>query len=743
MIRGGRAALRLGACTLALTSCLAGYAAAQDKPQAQAKPQDNVLLQADEIIYNAGSGVVAAEGHVEIDYGGRILLADRVSYDQKKDTVTAEGNVSLMAPNGDVAFANHVSLSDNMRDGALEGFSALIGKNGRMVAASARRSEGRYTEAFRAAYTPCKICNEPGKRTPVWQVKSYRVVYDQVRHKISFRDATLELFGVPVFYTPYYSQPDPTVKHSSGLLSPVIGTSTTLGPFIKLPVYLSLSDSEDATLEPWFTTQNGQVMAGEYRKRFDDGGFWLQASVAHNPNGGPIGEVGQVYGHVFGSGRLQLNSIWRTGFDTQLTSNDTYLKRYDISYNDRLVNDLFVEGIRGRSRFLMTGYFFQGLRAADNSRTIPFVMPLIEYNYIPSHDILGGQFRFDFTTAVLSREDATAALGTNDQRATAEMRYRLPFITSSGQMISFEADVRGDLYHTDPANPLGLPGAPQDNRFITRGIPYVAVDWRWPFITSLGEDTSFVLEPIVQGIFQPYGGNPKGLPNEDSTAFEFSDGNLFDFDRMPGYDLVESGPRANVGVRAETYFPGGTVEALVGQVFRPKRTNVFSTSTGLDRTASDLVGRFTIKLPPYLDLTQRVDINESTGTMKRNEVYLTGTYGRSSLRVSYVKLPDDASLGLAAREEVNAQAIIGLFDNWAVLAAADRDLKTGQLLDTEFGAGYQDDCLSVSLAYRRRYTTDRDVPPSTSVILRFNLKTSGEIGTFDLFPEDVFAFNHP
>ena len=132
MIRGGRAALRLGACTLALTSCLAGYAAAQDKPQAQAKPQDNVLLQANEIIYNAGSGVVAAEGHVEIDYGGRILLADRVSYDQKKDTVTAEGNVSLMAPNGDVAFANHVSLSDNMRDGALEGFSALIGKNGRM-----------------------------------------------------------------------------------------------------------------------------------------------------------------------------------------------------------------------------------------------------------------------------------------------------------------------------------------------------------------------------------------------------------------------------------------------------------------------------------------------------------------------------------------------------------------------------------------------------------------------------------
>ena len=45
-------------------------------------------------------------------------------------------------------------------------------------------------------------------------------------------------------------------------------------------------------------------------------------------------------------------------------------KRYDISQLDRLVNDLFVEDITGRSRFAVTGYFFQGLRATDNSRAL-------------------------------------------------------------------------------------------------------------------------------------------------------------------------------------------------------------------------------------------------------------------------------------------------------------------------------------------------------------------------------------
>jgi LPS-assembly protein len=165
--------------------------------------------------------------------------------------------------------------------------------------------------------------------------------------------------------------------------------------------------------------------------------------------------------------------------------------------------------------------------------------------------------------------------------------------------------------------------------------------------------------------------------------------------------------------------------------------------SGLNRTVSNLVGRFDVKLPPYLDVTERFQVDESTGSIERNEVYATGTLGRSSARISYVRLPQDASLGLPAREEVNAQAIVGLFDHWALLAAADRDLKNGKLLDTELGGGYEDECLNISIAYRRRYTSDRDVPPSTSIILRFNLKTGDQpIGSYDLFPEDVFAL-HP
>jgi LPS-assembly protein len=724
---------------IVLTACALAFVGAAQAASIPLKGTGgDILLQADEVIYDVNHHMVTAHGHVEIDYGGRVLLSDSVSYNQRTDVMTADGHVSLMAENGDVAFANHVVLKDKMRDGALEGFSALIGKSARMVAASATREGGTVTTAMRAAYTACQICKKTN-RTPIWQVKAYRVIYDQTQHRIRFKDATIEVFGVPVLYTPYYAQSDPTVKHASGVLAPVLGTSTTLGSFVKVPVYLALSDSQDLTLEPWLTTASGEVLEGEYRQRFDNGGLWFQTSIANNPHGGISGDQAQIYSHIFGGGKLALSSDWDAGFDLALTSNETYLKRYDISYEDQLVNDLYVEDIFGRSRFAVTGYFFQDLRAGADNRNVPVALPLISFTYIPEHHLLGGQFEVDLNTVALTRDE-----GEDDQRLTTEARYRLPFITGNGQMITFEADARGDLYHISNANPLNLPGIPQDNQFILRGLPQLAMDWRWPFITAADHSTSYVISPIVQVIAAPYGGNQTGIPDEDSTGFEFNDEDLFSFDRLPGYDLAETGPRANAGVLAEAFFTGGTIDALFGQSFRLKSDPIFPPGSGLSGTISDFIGRFDINLP-YLDLTHRIDVDEKSGNIRRDEVYLTGTLGRSSMRVSFVRLPeDDAAEILTPREEINAQAIVGLFQHWQVLAAADRDLLAGQMLDTELGAGYEDECLAISIAYRRRFTSDRDVPPSTSIILRVNLKTGDQaVQPYDLFPEDVFAFPHP
>jgi LPS-assembly protein len=488
-----------------------------------------------------------------------------------------------------------------------------------------------------------------------------------------------------------------------------------------------------------FSTKGGDVLEAEYRQRWNNGGLWLQGSGAYNPNGGLGGTPGaQTYGHLFGSFREDFNDVWHAGSDLQLTSNSGYMRFYDISFLDRLTNDLFVDATPGRSRFSLSSYYFQGLRSTDVTSRIPFVLPKLEVSYIPLHKVAGGTFRFDLNSVAIGRDSQR-----NDQRLTGEMNWKTPFVFGNGQLWTFVLDARGDAYHFDV--PQNGPPRTTDST-LERGTAYAALDWRWPFVASDGPDRSYVLQPIAQLIAQPYGGNPAGLRIEDSQDFEFDDNNVFSFNQLPGYDIIESGPRANVGVMAEALLPGGRLDAQLGQTYRLKPDPLFAALSGSSGTSSDVVGSFSIRFP-HLDLTDRIDMDRGNGTIRRHEIYVTGTFDRSSLQVSYVQLPQSvASLGLPGREEINVQTDLNVWRNWQVFVAGQRDLTNNQFLNTEYGLGYEDECLAISLAYRQKYTEDLaiGVPPSSSWIFRFSLKTGDTaIQPFSLFPRDVFALTHP
>ncbi|HVW75921.1 MAG TPA: LPS assembly protein LptD [Rhizomicrobium sp.] len=726
----------LGTCAmLPLIAQAAQIHATAPKPVAKDAP---IQLQADEVDYDSDRQIVSAIGHVEIVQEGHTLEAERVDYDKNTDTVTASGHVVMIDERGNVAFSDRVVLKDRMRDGVLSGFGALIGKNGRLAAVGARRIAGTTVVARRTNYSPCKICNKPGQKTPLWQVKAERVVYDQVKHKIHFRNATVDVEGVPVAWVPAFSIADPTVRYASGLLTPEVGNSTKIGYFTRLPVYISISSNEDLTVEPMFSTSGGEVLELEYRDRWNNGGMWFQGSGAYNPDGGLGGTPGaQTYGHIFGSGRDQLNDTWRAGFDVQATSNPGYMRFYDISYLDRLVNDLFVEDTTGRSRFALTSYYFQGLRSTDVTSRIPYVLPMVEFSYIPVEKVAGGSFRFDVNSVALGRDNQR-----NDQRLTGELNWKEPAILGNGQIWTFVLDARGDAYHFDV--PQGA--VRTSDSMLERGTAYAGLDWRWPFMAQSSPGHSYVIQPIAQVVLQPYGGNPAGLRIEDSQDFEFDDNNVFSFNQLPGHDIIESGPRANVGAMAEALFPGGEVEAQLGQTYRLKSDPLLAAFSGNTGTASDVVGSLSVKFP-HLDITDRFDVDRGDGTVRRHEIYVTGSYDRSSLQVSYIQLPQTvSSLGLPSRQEINAQADVNVWQNWQVFVAAQRDLANNQFLNTEYGIGYEDECIAISLAYRRKYTEDliQGVPPSSSVILRFNLKTGDSpIQPFSLFPKDVFALTHP
>ena len=218
--------LVLGALLLAPWTGHAQQGQGQGQGQGQEPP---VLFTADQMEYDETLMTVTARGAVELSQRDRVLRADLVTYNQKTDMVTATGNVVLVEPSGEVAFADYVELTGDMRDGFIDQLRVLLTDNSRLAANSARRIDGTRKEMSQAVYSPCELCAKDPTRPPLWQMKARRVVHDEVSKDIVYRDAVMEIAGVPVAYMPYFSHPDPTVDRRSGVLIPRIGYSDDLG----------------------------------------------------------------------------------------------------------------------------------------------------------------------------------------------------------------------------------------------------------------------------------------------------------------------------------------------------------------------------------------------------------------------------------------------------------------------------------------------------------------------------------
>jgi LPS-assembly protein len=702
------------------TAAALGTAIGFHTADAQTRAPSRVLLQADEITYDTAAGLVTARGHVEVSDDQRTLLANEVVYNENANTVTASGNVSLQdATTGDVAYADSVELTQDLREGALKGFAALIGQTGRLAASAAERREDRFTIAHGAVFTPCSICQEDGERMPLWEIRAARIVHDQLEKQIYFEDASFDFLGVPVFYLPYFSQADPSVKYKSGFLLPDVGSIGSLGSFIKLPYYVALSPNRDLTLDPFITSNAGAVLQTEYRERWGAGGLWLQGTLGYDSSAsGKPGESVWM-SSLFGSGRVALSDAWRGGFDVQLASNKTYLHRYEFSNQDRLTNDLFVDRVSGRSRGEITGYYFQSLRATDSAGQIPIALPLMQYTYIPEYRVWGGRLKADTSALYLSRDQGTDVL-----RGSADADWRLPYTTNDGQVLTLEGFLRGDLYYIEDAR-FEVPTATRNTATIGRALGYGMLEWSWPFTGDVGiPDTSVVVEPIAQLVLASGGGNPRGLPNEDSVGFEFDVTNLFTANPSPGLDLWTGGPRTNVGARASALLPYGEVSATLGEQFRFTSGSSFPAASRLNDNKSDIVGQLKIDFPPNLSLTHQFNIDSSDGTIRRNEVYLRARLGRSVIDLSYLKLPASAAdPTLGEQEQVNLTTTILLYKYWGVFGAARRDLATGKMLESSIGITYDDECFVASLGFHRRDTATLNLKPASSVIFRIGLKT--------------------
>jgi LPS-assembly protein len=744
-----------------------------------------MLLQATEIQYDYSNKRVAAVGNVQIYYAGSTLEADKVGYDETTKRLHAEGNVRLTEADGKITYAEVMNLSDDFRDGFVDSLRLDTANQTRMAAARAERTSGNFTVFHSGVYTACEACKDDPRKPPLWQIKAARLIHDEGEKMIYFEDARLEFFGKPFAYFPYFSAPDPTVKRKSGFLLPVTSYSSKYGVSIEVPYYWALAPDYDFTFSPRVMTRQGALLRGEWRQRLINGAYTIRASGIYQLDkdvylrgaAPPTPGYRDFRGSVESSGQFALNNRWVWGWDAIAPTDRTYFQDYGLPTYQRGsnwaltgltegVSQLYLSGRGDRSYFDVRAMYFYGFSEADVQRQIPVVHPVLDYSYIYGQPVFGGELGYRVNLTSLSRDNAafdpitafasaSGACGPTSanpavkipasclmrgfpgtySRFSAESYWKRSFTDPYGQIFTPFAMLRADVAAVSIKPDIGVSNflAPGDSTEF-RAMPTVGLEYRYPFINIQSWGTQTV-EPIAQIIVRPDEPRIGKLPNEDSQSLIFDDSNLFRVNKFAGWDRVEGGGRANVGVQYTAQFNrGGFVNALFGQSYQLFGKNSFAVGdtsntgldSGLDTSRSDYVARLAYQPNRIYAFTTRFRFDNSTFELRRFEAEARANVDRWSVGLLYGMYDAQPLIGfLERREGILGTASVKLNSNWIASTGLRYDIDANKFSQTQFGIGYIDDCLILALNYITSYTYSGNATTDHRVMLQLSLRTLG------------------
>ena len=779
--------------------------------------KDKMLVEADEIVYDRNNNSVSAVGNAHLFYQGKVLEADRVVYDRDGKRVTAIGRVRMTEPTGQVVTGDKIELTDDFKDAYIESLRMTTPDKTRLSAPRVEREGGETTVFERALYTACDACKDDPAKPPFWQVRAARIIHKNTERRIYYENATIEFAGIPVAWVPYFSAPDSTVKRESGFLAPRFIMSSGLGYGVQTPYFFNLAPNYDVTFRPTFLSRQGVLGDLEWRHRLETGSYAVRVAGIYqlNPTSfsqPPFGAGNKDFrGSAETYGRFLINEQWRWGWDLALMTDKWFLRNYKVpspsltqfgtTNFQESTSTVFLNGQGERSYFNASAFYFRVLSYADWQKRQPIVPDVIDYDKtFQGPGEIKGDWRFNFNTATVVRQEtdfrslvtangtpgnyyfpmASTSLYTtcapgyyNPQncivrglagtyaRASTSVDWKRTVIDPMGMSWTPFGFIRGDVALPQ----LSASGGPfnqylpnfidMSGNTLTRGMAGAGMTWRYPFIGRVA-NTTHVLEPVAQIVTRPNETGIRQFPNEDAISLIYDDSNLFSVDKFTGYDRVEGGTRANVGLNYTMQFDNGAIiNALAGQSYQVAGMNSFSQysltrtglESGLDTRNSDYVGR--LQFTPTSGLSflarGRFDVDSyAPKTLEVQSAYAFNSY--LAAQVAWARYTAQPLLGVFnTRNGFVTGLTVRPDPKWYVTGALSFDLARYQrdngfpqnvptgvdpfpsIPSFSLGAGYKDECTTLGVMYTNASGSTQGMTAGRvqTVMLRLELRTLG------------------
>ena len=619
-------------------------------------------------------------------------------------------NDSFISKDTNILF--HSGLFDKERNPENEFDSNFLGTNDPRISSVSSIGDKDKTILNKAVFTSCK----KNDTCPPWSIKANKIVHDKIKKEISYKDAVLNLYDVPVFYFPKFFHPDPTVERRSGLLQPRLNNSNILGSSINIPYFHVLSENKDLTLKPTIFDSEIYMFQNEYRQENENSSFIADFSYTKGYKSN-LSENRNSISHLFSKFDLDLNlkefSSSKLSLFLEKVNNDTYLKIFE---NVLQVDEKFKSDLEDKNNLT------SGVELTLDHQNYNFSAGLTSYENLQEENNDRYQYilpYYNYTTSLFSNNNGSLSFDTNGRNTLSNTNNLRSKITntlkySTSDLYSKLGFVNNFGFYLKNLNATGKNDAKYKSSIQSELLNIYEFNSSMPLINIDEKNNNYITPKVSFRI------NPSDMKNFSTDSRLITTDNIFDINRLGLTDSYEAGKSLTLGldykkenkVNNEKYF-----EIKLASILRDKEENKIPTSSTANRTASNLFGSIENKFSNSFKLNYDFALDNDFNKFEHNSI--EAEFAVNNFVTTFNFLEKNGEIGDTNTLENTTKLTIDTNSSLLFKTRRNRKISLTEYYDLIYE--YQNDCLTAGIKYRKTYYQDRDLKPKEDLFFTITL----------------------
>ncbi len=672
---------------------------------------NNFLIQNDEINYDQRNNIISSNKTTKLeDKNGNIHIVDSFIFEINKDLVKLKNLV--IKDNQSNTYKTSIAYL-NVKSGRIFGKdikieldnSSNLNQNNYRLEGNSVKMDGDNSEITKGVFTTCKKRDD----CPPWAFSAKKIKHNKKKREISYQDALLKIYDIPVAYFPKFFHPDPTVKRKSGFLIPSVKNASNSDNFLNMPFFYAMADNKDFTFSPRLYAKEKLLLQTEYRQKNLNSNHILDFSVLNEKSASSKSHFFYEYNKNTLFKNFETSKI---DLKIQQSSNDKYLRSEKLkdtltNENDILENSFNLDLFSNNLNINFGTTVYENLNKKNNDRyeyILPKLLITKNFNNIGK---FGGNILLTsdtsirhYDTNILEKENINDFIFSSDRK-----------INKLGVLNNHQFLIR----NTNSEN--------KNSDYKNKKNFYLSSMYQFNSALPLMKESD-----RHQNILKPKFSikvAPDHTKNERNIERKIDITNIYSLDRVTDNSSVEGGLSIAYGLDYSTLNKSNNLEIINLKLANNLRINEnenLSNVNQIGEKTSNWFSEILIKPNKLLSLKYTSSIKNNLKDVEYESIQSNLSINNFITTFDYLN-----ENNTSAKNSYLSNTSTFVMDKFNSIQFSTRKNKTKDLTEYyKFMYQYKNDCLAASIEYNKDFYSDGDIKPEESIMFRLTITPFAE-----------------